>query len=58
MSAEVSAGTGKRYGLQRVCAVLGVARSTLYAARQRCRSNVVALHPTRRGPKPKLVTAG
>jgi transposase InsO family protein len=54
MSAERSPGAGRRYGLQRVCQVLGVARSSLYAARQRARSNVVALHPVRRGPKPKL----
>lgn len=32
MSAEISPGAGKRYGLQRVCRVPGVARSSLYAA--------------------------
>jgi transposase InsO family protein len=57
MSAERSPGAGRRYGLQRVCQVLGVARSSLYAARQRARSNVVVLHPGRRGPKPKLADA-
>jgi len=35
MSAEVSPSVGRRYGLQRVCQVLDVARSSLYAARQR-----------------------
>jgi hypothetical protein len=57
MSAERSPGAAKRYGLQRICQVLGMARSSLYAARQRARSNGVALHPGRRGPKPKLADA-
>lgn len=34
MSAEVSAATGRRYGVERVCRVWGVPRSTLYARRQ------------------------
>ncbi len=52
MSAETSPGTGKRYGLQRVCGVLEVPRSTIYA--QRVRAQVVTLHARRRGPKPKV----
>jgi len=34
MSAEVSAATGRRYGIQRVCRVWRVPRSTVYAKRQ------------------------
>jgi len=52
MSRETSPGAAKRYGLQRVCRVLDVPRSTLYA--QRARAQVVPLHPRRRGPKPKV----
>jgi transposase InsO family protein len=52
MSRETSPGTAKRYGLQRVCRVLEVPRSTIYA--QRARAKVVVLHPKRRGPKPKV----
>jgi len=52
MSRETSPGAAKRYGLQRVCRVLDVPRSTLYA--QRARAQVVTLHARRRGPKPKM----
>ncbi len=52
MSAETSPEIGKRYGLQRVCQVLDVPRSTLYA--RRARAKVVPLHPRRRGPKLKV----
>lgn len=52
MSRETSPQTGKRYGLQRVCRVLEFPRSTIYA--QQVRAKVVALHPKRRGPKPKV----
>ena len=52
MSAETSPETGRRYGLQRVCRVLDVPRSTLYA--RRARAQVVTLHARRRGPKPKV----
>jgi putative transposase len=53
MSQATSAGTGKSYGLQRVCRVLGVPRSTIYA--QQAAAKVVSLRPQRRGPKPKVV---
>jgi len=55
MSRETSAGTGKPYGLERVCRVLEFPRSTIYAQRQAAR--VVPLHPARRGPKPKVSDA-
>jgi len=52
MSRETSPGAAKRYGLQRVCRVLDVPRSSIYA--QRVRAQVVTLHARRRGPKPKV----
>ncbi len=52
MSRETSPGAAKRYGLQRVCRVLDVPRSGIYA--QRARAQVVTLHARRRGPKPKV----
>ena len=52
MSAETSPETAQRYGLQRVCRVLEVPRSTIYA--RQARTKVVPLHPRRRGPKPKV----
>lgn len=52
MSTRISPGSGKRYGLQRVCRVLEVSRSTLYA--RRTRAKVAPQHPQRRGPKPKV----
>ena len=54
MSAEISTGTGCRYGLERVCRVLEFPRSTIYAKRAAESCNVVALHPRRRGPAPKM----
>lgn len=53
MSRETSAETGKVYGLERVCRVLEFPRSTVYAQQAR-ETNVVPLHPRRRGPKPKI----
>ena len=55
MSCATSAATGKTYGLERVCRVLEFPRSTIYAQRQAAK--VVALHPARRGPKPKVSDA-
>jgi putative transposase len=55
MSRATSAGTGKPYGLQRVCRVLDFPRSTIYA--QQAAAKVVPLRPQRRGPKPKLADA-
>jgi len=57
MSRETSAGAGKPYGLERVCRVLEFPRSTVYAQQARESAKVVALHPQRRGPKPKLPDA-
>lgn len=54
MSAEISPGAGKRYGLQRVCDVLEFPRSTVYAKRQRESGKVAPLFPQKRGPKPKV----
>ena len=55
MSRATSVGTGKPYGLQRVCRVLDFPRSTLYA--QQAAAKVVPLRPQRRGPKPKVADA-
>ena len=52
MSREVSPATGKAYGVQRVCAVLKVARSTAYARQQA--ASLPRAKPARRGPKPKV----
>jgi len=57
MSRETSAETGKPYGLERVCRVLEIPRSTIYAQEQRQAVKVVPLHPARRGPKPKVSDA-
>lgn len=54
MSAEISPGAGWRYGLERVCRVLEVPRSTIYAKRAAESRKVVALRPKRRGPAPKM----
>jgi hypothetical protein len=57
MSRTISAGTGKPYGLERVCRVPGFPRSTIYAAQARASSNVVPVVAQRRGPKPKMPDA-
>lgn len=52
MSREVSPSTGQVYGVQRVCASAGLARSTYYAHQQR---NTQPQAPKqRRGPKPQV----
>ena len=56
MSGTTSMAAGKLYGLERVCQVLDLPRSTIYA--QRAAARVVPLRPQRRGPKPKLPDAG
>jgi hypothetical protein len=56
MSRETSDQTRKRFGLGRICRV-EFARSTLYAQQARESAKVVALHPKRRGPKPKISDA-
>ena len=55
MSQTTSVGTGKPYGLQRVCRVLDFPRSTIYA--QQAAAKVVPLRPQRRGPKPRVADA-
>jgi transposase InsO family protein len=57
MSQATSMDSGKPSGLERVCRVLAFPRSTLYAQRARAENKVVPLHPTRRGPKPKIADA-
>jgi len=57
MSREISGGSDKPYGLERVCRVLNFPRSTIYAQQERESTRVVALHPMRRGPKPKILDA-
>jgi len=54
MSRETSPATGRAYGLRRVCEVLGVARSSLYAARERDRAEGTPRESRRRGPVPEL----
>lgn len=57
MSQTTSPGTGKPYGLARVCRVLEFPRSTIYAQQAMETAKVVPLHPVRRGPKPKIADA-
>lgn len=54
MSQTTSPGVGKPYGLARVCRVLELPRSTLYAQQARA---VAKVGPVRRGPKPKISDA-
>ncbi len=54
MSASASPATGRRYGLARVCAAWGAARSTVHARRARARELRL---PEKRGPKPKISDA-
>lgn len=51
MSAAISPSTGRSYGVQRVCRVWAVARSTFYAAAERTAPHRVV---TRRGPVPPV----
>jgi len=44
MSKTTSPSVGKLYGLQRVCRVLELPRSTIYAQGQRQAANVIPLH--------------
>ena len=54
MSRETSAGTGKTYGLERVCRVLEFPRSTIHAQEKRESAKVMPLFRGQRGPKPKV----
>jgi transposase InsO family protein len=51
MSAATSPSTGRTYGVQRVCRIWAVARSSFYAATQR---TTAAHPPVRRGPVPPI----
>ncbi|MEX3581979.1 MAG: hypothetical protein VB137_03930 [Burkholderia sp.] len=53
MSHTISA-TGKPFGLQRVCQVLDLPRSTIYDERARALNKVTPLAFVRRGPKLKV----
>jgi putative transposase len=57
MSKTTSPSVGKPYGLERVCRVLEIPRSTIYAQEPRQAANVVPLQQARRGPKPKVSDA-
>jgi transposase InsO family protein len=53
MSETLSATTGRRYGVERVCAAWDVPRSTFYARRTRSEPTQPPARPTtRRGPRP------
>lgn len=54
MSEERSPSTGRRYGLERVCAVWGVARSTAYRRAERGGETKDAPARLKRGPKPEV----
>jgi transposase InsO family protein len=53
MSEAISEVTGKRYGIQRVCRVWELARSSVYDRRQRAERRRRGDLPARRGPRPK-----
>ena len=52
MSAAVSPGAGRAYGVERVCAAWGLARSSFYSGRQA--AGGAKLPANRRGPKPTI----
>jgi putative transposase len=55
MAAATSPGTGRTYGVERVCRAWGVARSSFYAWRRQARSEPrPAVPSSRRGPKPAI----
>ena len=54
MSAATSPGTGLAYGLQRVCAAWGFARSSFYAMKSRQQASAERAPAKRRGPKPAV----
>ncbi len=54
MSAATSPGTGLAYGLQRVCAAWGFARSSFYAVKSRQQAGADRPPAKRRGPKPAI----
>ena len=54
MSTERSPATGRKYGIRRVCEVLGVPRSSLYASRGRALAGDTEPKAPKRGPVPEL----
>ncbi len=54
MSAATSPGTGRVYGVERVCALWGVARSSFYDDRRRRVAGNAKPPGRRRGPKPTI----
>ena len=54
MSAATSPGTGLAYGLRRVCAAWGFARSSFYAMKSRQQATAERPPAKRRGPKPSI----
>ena len=58
MAAAISPGTGRRYGVARVCQAWELPRSSFYAARAAAAESIKAgASPTRRGPKPAVSDA-
>src|SRR5512135_1135097 len=57
MAAAISPGTGRAYGVARVCDGLGVARSSFYAWRRQQERTDPPPPPSRRGPKPAISEA-
>lgn len=57
MAAAISPGTGRAYGVARVCDGFGVARSSFYAWRRQQERTDPPTPPSRRGPKPALAEA-
>ncbi len=57
MAAAISPGTGRAYGVARVCDGLGVARSSFYAWRRQQARTDPPPPPSRRGPKPAISEA-
>ena len=57
MAAAISSGTGRAYGVARVCDGFGVPRSSFYAWRRQQECTDPPLIPSRRGPKPAISDA-
>lgn len=57
MSQTISASTGARYGVERVCVVWEQARSTFYDRRERAQKRCQGMMPGRRGPQPLVPDA-
>ena len=57
MSRATSPGTGRAYGVERVCALWGVPRSSFYAGQRRRVAGNAKPPSRRRGPKPTIPDA-